>query len=125
LQWDGLYAEVLRAAGRSKNPAWLSAIRASTAKIPCPTCDGTGLRRHAALLAVAGEPYPRWLSAGPTTRKYRLVEALEPTAPRQRETHRRLLKCLKPLTQVGSSEDVLELCVRNFTTVRPVRLRGE
>jgi excinuclease ABC A subunit len=125
LQWDGLYAEVLREAGRSKNQRWLNAIRAGATKEPCRNCGGTGLRRHAALLAVAGEPYPRWSSALPPARKYQLIQALEPTAPRQGETHRRLLKCLKPLTQSGSAEEVLELCVRSFTTIRPVRLKGE
>lgn len=125
LRWDGLHAEVLREADRSKNQAWIGAIRAGTTKLRCPVCDGTGLRAHAALLSLGDEPFPRWASVVSSKRKYRLIEALKPTTPRQRETHRRLLKCLKPLTQDGSAEAVLELCVREFTTIRPVRLKGE
>jgi len=125
LRWDGLHAALLREADRSKNPVWLSAIRAGTVKRLCSVCEGTGLRRHAALLAVANEPYPRWASALSPERKYRLLKALEPATPRQRKTHGRLLKCLEPLAEGGSAEDVLELCVRTFTTIRPVRLKGE
>jgi excinuclease ABC A subunit len=125
LRWDGLYAELLREAGRSRHPAWLRAIGAGTARLPCPVCDATGLRPHAALLAVADEPYPRWASALSPERKYRAVEALKPATPRQRETYGRLRKCLKPLAGGGSKEDVLELCVREFTTIRPVRPKGD
>lgn len=121
LRWDGLYREVLREADRAGKPEWAAAVRKSI-PVRCPLCAGTGLKPYSALLEVGGKGFPHWTVLKEPRRQLELLRSLRPSSPRQREAHRRLLACLAPLGKDADPRQVLEACVREFTTARPAWL---
>jgi excinuclease ABC A subunit len=121
LRWDGLYREIMRELGRSKHARWAEAVRGSAFSATCPTCAGTGLKPHAALLSVGGIRFPKWTGVK-DARKYALLGDVLPKTARQRATHARLLECLKPLRAGGAKHEVVERAVKAFTTMPSVRV---
>lgn len=122
LRWDGLHREVLSGAERGRDAAWAKAVKASERAVPCPVCRGSGLKAHATLLRIGGMDFSTWANRMSPKRQIDALDGLELTSERQRATARRLVGCLSPLARGGGIGEVLEECVRRFTTMQSTRI---
>ena len=121
LRWGGLHREVIAEADRSGEPEWAAAVSRSP-PVRCPVCAGTGLRPHAALLEIGEMPFPAWTLLRDPGRQLDMLRSTSGRTRRQKEARRRLLSCLAPLRSGADPREVLEACVREFTTARHVWL---
>ncbi len=119
LRWDGLYRHVLDQADRSRDAEWARRLHESAHRVRCLRCEGSGLQRFARLLRVSGVPFDEWTRLSDPGRKLAFLRAIEPHTPRERRSHRRLLRCLEPLTKGSETMvDVVEQVVESFTTMK-------
>jgi excinuclease ABC A subunit len=123
LRWDGLFRRVLDESERSRNAEWARRLKQSVRKVRCLRCDGSGLQPFADVLRVGDISFSEWSVVEDPDRRLNLLRSVNAHTPRQRETRKRILDCLAPLTRSKASvagAAVIGRAVEAFTTMEAV-----
>lgn len=120
LRWDGLFRTVLNELDRSDAKDWIKDVRASMRSIKCPVCDGTGLQRHSRAINLGIKSFFDWVRSGNIGELVKALEELVPMSNRSKKMQKRILYCLKPLSQSAASELKLREPVGDAKLLRSV-----
>lgn len=120
LRWDGLFRAVLNELDRNDAKDWIKDVRASMRNIKCPVCDGTGLQRHSRAINLGNKSFFGFVRSGSIGDLIKALEELVPVSNRSKKMQKRILYCLKPLSQPAASELKLREPVSDVKLLRSV-----
>jgi excinuclease UvrABC ATPase subunit len=128
LRWDGLFRAVLDEVDRSDAKEWVEQIRATTRRIKCPVCAGTGLQSHARAISLGPRSFFDWVRDGTIGELVKTLRKLDPPSKRSEKRRAQILHCLEPLSRAVPNaplrepvdddkllRDVYERAVRSLT----------
>jgi excinuclease UvrABC ATPase subunit len=98
LRWNGLFRAVLEEVDRSKSSDWKKEVRATTSRIECPDCEGTGLQRQSRAIQVGSQSLFDWIRTGTIGGLRQALKKLSPASSRSHRTCDRIVYCLEPLS---------------------------
>jgi excinuclease UvrABC ATPase subunit len=124
IRWDGLYRHVRNALERAAktHAKWAESVRSQSRAIPCPTCEGVGIRRVARAVAVAGKSVHEWISAGTVGELAAALKAAKFAEPRNEKRRKRLAACLE---KIGAKHSLREPLHDDIAIAHARRLVGE
>lgn len=120
LRWDGLFRAVLNELDRSDAKEWVKDVRSSMHSIKCPVCDGTGLQQHSRAINLGAKSFFNWVRSGSIGDLVKALEEMVPVSNRSKKMQKRILYCLKPLSQSTASEFKLREPVGDAKLLRSV-----
>lgn len=128
LRWDGLFRAVLDEVDRSDAKDWVEQIRATTRRIKCPVCAGTGLQSHARAISLGSRSFFGWVRDGTIGELVKALRKLDPPSKRSEKRREQIVHCLEPLSRAVPNaplrepvdddkllRDVYERAVRSLT----------
>jgi excinuclease UvrABC ATPase subunit len=101
LRWDGLFRAALGEADRSKARAWVDEIRATTRRVKCPVCDGTGLQPQSRAVILGSRSFFDWVREGTVGELVKALAKLDPASKRSKMMRARVIHCLEPVSNAA------------------------
>jgi excinuclease ABC A subunit len=98
LRWDGLFRVALGEADRSKARAWVDEIRATTRRVKCPVCDGTGLQPQSRAIILGSRSFFDWVREGTVGELVKALAKLDLASKRSKMMRARVIHCLEPVS---------------------------
>jgi excinuclease UvrABC ATPase subunit len=98
LRWNGLFRAVLDEVDRSKSNEWKNQVRATTSRIECPDCSGTGLQSKSRAINLGDRSFFDWIQKGTIGGLVHALRKFSPASSRSKRMLDRILYCLEPLS---------------------------
>jgi hypothetical protein len=119
LRWDGLFRAALGEADRSKARAWVDEMRATTRRVKCPICDGTGLQPQSRAVILGSRSLFDWVREGTVEELVKALGKLDPPSKRSKMMRARVIHCLEPVSS-AAPKSLLREPVGDIKLIRAV-----